>query len=314
MKSKEEDKHPTIPMFPETTNSKISITRLPDFNFDETYNIDSLFFKISNRYEYLYFLDANCIHKKDSIKISEDNFITQSGSIYYKSHRDESNVFKLNIKTGKKEKIAYTKFNPLKEYLTLIDDFKKKEAINEETLSDSLKYINAYKRYKKASKIVTEKIEKIISPGLLEATSLKKWKNSSNHVLLKYKDKEVVLRDNLSRYLDFYDNYVEAGLDLKKYKEHKKMKVYSFEETDLISFSVFDTAIRGNSLETEGKKTFFSQYGYEYTTLTLNKIKTNFKITNTLNEDSPLKSYILPDKKTIILLNTKSRYSYKVNW
>ena len=319
-KETEKDKHPELPFFPETTDTKIKFEKI-DFYPDNFYKIDGTYFNIAARLNeqfpldiYIFLYKDDLTTKTDSILLDNDHyFIEESGFLYSynfssKSDDDEyyenNKVTKINIKTGKKKHIDYLKYDYSEEHQNIFEINKTYEK-QLTHLSDSIIMQIRHKRIDSVEREINKKFKSTILKDLQKATEIGLQSND-NSFLLQYKNREVILKNAPRWHNETKEDRSPIDL-LKDYKEYKPLKNSSLEITDNIH--VFDRAVQGNYLGGGRFNTNLSQSGIQYYELNFKNEKTSFKLdVKNLNDDEIIVTYLMPDKKTIILYSNEEQF------
>ncbi|WP_405400821.1 hypothetical protein [Maribacter sp. Asnod2-G09] len=318
-KETEKDKHPELPFFPETTDTKIKFEKI-DFYPDSFYKIDETYFNIGAKLNehspldiYIFSYKDDLTTKTDSILLDNDHYyIEESGFLYsynFSSKSDDeyyenNKVTRINIKTGKKKHIDYLKYDYGEEHQNIfeINRTYEKQLTH---LSDSLVMEIRSKRIDSVEREINKKFKSTILKGLQKVTEISLQSNHHSF-LLQYENREVILKN-----APFWHNETEEGRSpidlLKDYKEYKPLKNSSLEITENIH--VFDRAVQGNYLGGGRFNTNLSQSGIQYYELNFKNEKTSFKLeAKNLYDDEIIVTYLMPDKKTIILYSNEEQF------
>lgn len=308
----EDDKYPNLPYFPKTNDTKIKFQKI-NFNPTGFYRLDDTYFKIANSESYpkdlhIFYYKKDLITKTDSILLKEGfNFIDESGFLYnsvYETNIDKYDinheVTKINIKTGERKKIEYHKYNYGKEYQNIFDLNKEYEKQLTHLPDSLIKHVR-FNRIDSVESEIRKKFKTNIIKGLQKTTKIG-LNSRDNSYLLQYKNKEIIVKEVPYMNNDTKDDEGLIGL-LESYTQYNNLKPIILEKTT--DLNIFDHAVRGNHLG--GGKFNFSLYqsGIQYYELNFKNEKALFKLqTKYLPNHNLLQTFLMPDKKTIIL------YSY----
>jgi len=312
----EDDKYPDLPYFPEANDTKIKFQKI-NFNPTDFYRLDDTYFKIdySKRYPndlHVFYYKDNLITKTDSIILDNGiHFIDESGFLYnsvYETNIDKYDinhkVTKINLRTGERKNIDYHQYNYDKEYQNIFDlnkEYEKKLT----HLPDSLIMEIRFNRIDSVESEIKKKFKTNILKGLQKKINIG-LNSRDNSYLLQYKNKEVIVKGVPYMNGDTEENKGPIGL-LENYPQYNGLKQITLDKTT--NLNVFDYAIRGNHLG-GGKFDFsFYQSGIQYYELNFKNEKALFKLkAKYLYKHNLLQTFIMPDKKTIILYSDSEQF------
>ncbi len=317
-KAIEEDKHPDLPYFPETTATKIKFETI-NFNPHGFYKIDDAFFRITEVSDIHYLQKFSVFYYKDDLTtqigtmplVDDYRFIDENGFSYcYHFETDISKydvspaVTKTHVITGEKKNIDYVKADYGSAYENI---FKANEDYEKQLthLADSVIREIRFKRIDSVKKEINTKFTHSVLKGLQKVRKIN-LNSRDNSFLLQYKNKEVVLKNAPFWHSD--DAASKCPLDLlETYAKYNDLEPIVVER--IAGLNVFDHAVRGNHLG-PGKINFFlQQSGIQYYELNYKNEKTFFKLNSkSLYNHNLIQLLLMPDNKTMLLYSDDRQF------
>ncbi|MFD1016185.1 hypothetical protein [Winogradskyella rapida] len=289
----EEDKYPEIPVFPEHTNSKISITEFPYTLTNIKYNQNHVFANDENGNWIILDRKFNVIKQLHKPSGYTPSYMSNDGTLYTIKPHDQpelNEVYQRSMQNDFKKELVKPLILKIRGRANIKDSLQSVYTHKTKAHIDSLTAVI----YKKEEKNLTESL-KALHTNLVSIFPL-----TPEVSVLKYKNKTVALCTSYD-----HSDAFKAFLEQTQLKALKP--IWHLEKSP----KSFGKVVLGNSFSGNHYVGGYTPYGYNYVELSLHDKTTRFKAKNANNGNGV--HILYESKDTIIVKEVQKLYHITLN-